>query len=81
MEEYEQGGGSGGGDTETIYEGWASKDPDPDEDGKPSIEGALRHAYENAKRAGARPPFILLFTEVHGTNPISDYKVGIKQHP
>ena len=77
MEEYEQGGG----DTETIYEGWASKGPDPDEGGKLTLEGAIRHAYKNATSAGARPPFILLFTEVHGTNPISDYKVGIKQHP
>lgn len=77
MEEYEQGGG----DPEAIYEGWASKDPDPDEGGKLTIEGALRHAYENAKRAGARPPFVVVTTEVHGENPISDYKVGIKQKP
>jgi hypothetical protein len=77
MEEYEQGDG---GDTQTIYEGWASKDPDP-ERGKLTLEGALRHAYKNATSAGAKPPFILVFTEVHGTNPISDYKVGIKQNP
>jgi hypothetical protein len=78
MEEYEQGGG---GDPEAIYEGWASKDPEPEDRGRLSIEGALRHAYENAKSAGARPPFVLVTTEVHGENPISDYKVGIKQKP
>jgi hypothetical protein len=77
MEEYEQGGS----ETETIFVGWASKDPDPEERGKLSIEGALRHAYETAKEKGARPPYVVDFTEVHGDNPISDYKVGIKQKP
>jgi hypothetical protein len=69
MEEYEQGG--------PTYEGWASKDPDPDERGKLSVEGALRHAYESAKDAGAKPPYVVARIEVHGDNPISDYKVVI----
>lgn len=72
MEEYEEGGSPS-----VAYEGWASKDPDPDERGKLTIEGALRDAYENAKRAGARPPYVVLSTEVHGDNPISDYRVLI----
>jgi hypothetical protein len=75
-----------GGSPDEPYEGLASEDPDPefvaDEQGRPkiklSVEGALRHAYKNAKAAGARPPFLLEETEIHGNNPISDYKVRIR---
>jgi hypothetical protein len=77
MRESEQGGSP-----EATYEGWASKDPDPEERGKKvTIEAALRHAYENAKDAGAKPPYVLVATEIHAENPITDYKVVIKPKP
>jgi hypothetical protein len=67
---------------EATYEGWASEDPDPEERGKKlTVEGALRSAYENAKSKGARPPYVLVATEVYGDNPISDYKVVLKPRP
>ncbi|MDQ4030721.1 MAG: hypothetical protein M3168_06735 [Actinomycetota bacterium] len=70
MEEYEEGGS-----TDTIYEGWASQDPEFDRRKDLTIEGALRNAYENAKEAGATPPYVVVDIEVHGDNPISDYRV------
>ncbi len=72
---------SDGESPEATYEGWASEDPDPEDRGKLTVEGAFRSAYENAKRAGAKPPYVLVTTEIHGDNPISDYKVVIKQKP
>jgi hypothetical protein len=73
---------------EGLYEGYASKDPEPeyvsDEEGRPkiklSVEGALRDAYRNAKGSGARA-FVVDTTEIYGDNPISDYKVVIKPKP
>ena len=68
MRESEQGG------QEVIYIGRASRDPEPDEDKKLSIEGALRHAYQEAGKPGR---YRVLWTEIEGTNPISDYIVAI----
>ncbi len=47
---------------------------------RPQLEDAFEDAYEKAKNAGKRGPFQTLEIVVHGSNPISEYRVVLKSH-
>ena len=47
---------------------------------RPQLEDAFEDAYEKAKNAGKRGPFQTLEIVVHGSNPISEYRVVLKGH-
>ena len=59
---------------QSIFVGRSSAD----DQGGPTLEKAFEDAYERAKAGGKKPPFKVLDTWVHGTNPLSEYIVALK---
>ena len=55
-----------------IYVGRSRKD-----DESFSLEAALEDAYEQAKADGKSPPFRVIETWIHGTNPLSEYRAAV----
>ena len=48
-----------------------------DDEGGATLEKAFEDAYEKAKRAGRKPPFKVHEIWLHGTNPLSEYRVVV----
>ncbi len=77
------------GDRRSIYEGsaarWLERHPEDGEErgGKLLLEDAMMDAYENAMKGsdGRLRAFRVVGIFVEGTNPPSDYKVHLADHP
>ena len=48
-----------------------------EDEGGATLEKAFEDAYEKAKANGKRPPFKVHEIWLHGTNPLSEYRVVV----
>jgi hypothetical protein len=47
------------------------------DEGGPTLEKAFEDAYEKAKQQGKKPPFKVHDIWLHGTNPLTEYRVVV----